>query len=543
MPDDYPEGTMFVLEPILGPPLQPIPFVAGSAKTMGRAPECDIQLPETEKTVSRKHCRFEAGAQQWTVTDLSSRFGTLLNETPAAPAAATPFRKGDRIRIGPWTFRVSEPTGTTSDRTSENDTVASGTAVLQLPRPGAEGFDKKRLELLVKTCRKLLVARDEISASEPALEAIIESTGYTRAALVRPEDQTGERVDILGVRASTGREKVIPFSRSLLLAALGQPNSEGMPAALAATTADRVQAIAMLLKVPEPRLILYVDRRPTDPPAAPDAAAFLQAIAEIVSSAISNTRRSFVEAERRAANEQIESALSLQVQMLPNPKGKLGRVQYAMQVKPSRAVGGDSFDILALDHRRVAFLISDVSGRGLPAAILAATTQSYIAALLRQIHDPAEVLDATNAYLVKHAPDDKFVSLWLGILDTQTGLLRYCDAGHSYWLVRYPNGGVEKIGEGQSGGPPLRVTEGLRYHASEISVKPGTRIILYSDGLIEQTGRDKKAFGTDTVMGAMKGAHSAEEDVAAIFREVARYGGADNLNDDLTAASVEYLPE
>jgi len=546
MPDAYPDGTMLVLEPILGPPLQPIPFgsgVGGASKTIGRAPECDVQLPETEKTVSRKHCRIDVNGAAWTITDLSSRFGTMLNETPAAPGTATPFRDGDRIRVGPWTFRVSSPAGTSAERTSHGDTVSTETAVVKLPRPGQDAFDKKRLETLLRTCKKLLLARDEIMACEPALEALVEHSGYSRAALIRPEDNSGEKVDVLGIRSAPGRDESIQFSRSLLLAALVQSSADGLPSAVAATTADRGQAIAVPLKVAEPKLILYIDRRGGDPPAAPDAAALVQTLAEMVGSAVANTRRASVEAERRAANEQIESAMSLQVQMLPNPKGKLGRVQYAMQVKPSKAVGGDSFDILALDHRRVAFFISDVSGRGLPAAILAATTQSYIAALLRQIHDPAEVLDAANTYLVNHAPDDKFVSLWLGILDTQTGLLRYCDAGHSYWLLRHPNGVVEKIREGQSGGPPLRVTEGLRYHSSEVSVQPGARIVLYSDGLIEQTGRDKKAFGTETLMAALKTARSAEEDVASIFREVARFGGADNLNDDLTVASVEYLPE
>lgn len=543
MPDALPEGTLFVLEPILGPPLKSIPFAAGDTKTVGRAPECQVQLPETEKTVSRKHCRIDARDNAWSLCDLSSRFGTTVNEQPATPGASVTFRDGDRIRIGPWTFRVCAAANASLERTSHDDTISTDTSIIHLPKPSTEPFDRKKLEALWRVGKRLLPARDEVAVAEPSLDALVECSGYPRAALIRLADANAEKIDVLGLKAAPGRDVQLPFSRSLLQAVISAKPVDGPVTPVAANTADRGQALALPLGSAQPNLVLYLDRRPTEPPVGPESIGFAQAVAEMALSAIANARRARAEAERRAANEQIESAMSLQVQLLPNPRGRVGRVQYAMQVKPSKAVGGDTFDILALDHRRVAFCISDVSGRGLPAAILAATTQSYIAALLRTLTDPAAVLDATNTHLVKHAPDDKFVSLWLGILDTHTGLLRYCDAGHSYWLLRSPSGQVEKVREGQSGGPPLRVTEGLRYHASEMVLKPKARVILYSDGLLEQTGRDRKAFGVDHLIEAVRAANGPDEDLQSIFREAAKLGAADAVTDDLTVASVEYLPD
>lgn len=514
---------------------------------LGRLEDCQLRLPEAEKTVSRRHCRFELRPDGWHVTDLGSRHGTFLNEIQLVPEEANKLRLGDTLRIGPWTFRLGGNDSRAMGMPTMDDTRQSGGQLVTVPKPRQDAIDRRRLELLIKCAKQIQLATDELRLAETVLDAILEGTGYPRAAIIRPSvDNSHERIDVLSTRMSQASNASFQFSRSLIAAActgqmvqLRRDDGEIPPMSILSMGTVHAMAVPILLDS-RAALCIYLDARRDEPPVHDDAAAFCQAIAEMCSLSISGMQRARLEAERLRLTEQMDAAMLIQRQIIPAPRGELPRFSYAMELRPGRFVAGDLFDVLPLDEHRVAFFIGDVAGKGLPAAILMATTQSYLNCALRHHADPASAVCEVNRHLVLHCPESKFVSLWVGVLDTRTGVLRYVDAGHGYWLVRAPGRMAAQPPVGHGGGAPLRVEEDFQYTSDEITLVPGTRLVLFSDGLVEQHNAAGDLFGLERLTAALDHTDSVESDVAALVRAVHVFAGADILADDLTVGSLEF---
>ncbi|MGQ0627037.1 MAG: SpoIIE family protein phosphatase [Phycisphaerales bacterium] len=579
MPAERPVNPPLVLEPIFGPPTAPIRLVPPEGEgvtkvTVGRLPECQVQLPETEKTVSRVHCSFESIDRGWQVTDLGSRHGTFLNNVALVANAPQTLREGDGVRIGPWTFRVvgnGTPSFTTLD-----DTASLASRVVPVTRPSQEGIDRRRLQMLIKCSKLVHTAQDEHRLAAALLDPVLEGTGFARVAVVRATGRTGSpdagrpapggpvaigasaiggglesfaQIEVLAAKAANGGRPSAQFSRSLLQAAshgqiveLRQDEAPSAAVSIMALGTATAMAVPVLLDQ-RPACYLYLDSRRDEPTPHGDAAAFCQAIAEMCGLALSSMQRARLEQERVRYTEQMEAGMAIQRQLLPKPQGRIGTLEYAFELRPGRYVAGDLVDFVALSERRVAFFIGDVSGKGLPAAILMATTQSYLNAALRQFQEPARVAAEVNAHLAAHAPDNKFVSLWLGMLDLATGVLDFVDAGHGFMLVRDPDAGVFVPGCGQAndpGGPPLRVFDEAEYVCKRVRLSPGSRIVLFSDGVVEQADPNGEQFGTARAMATLADSADAQQDVRALVSEVLRHAGTDALSDDLTVASLTW---
>jgi serine phosphatase RsbU (regulator of sigma subunit)/pSer/pThr/pTyr-binding forkhead associated (FHA) protein len=538
------------LEPVLGPPLEPITLGPGKPYHVGRLPECEIRLPEEEKTVSRRHCRIEQTAGGWQLTDLGSRHGTAINDQVLQPNQSVILGISDLVRIGPWVLRVQDHL-TRALGTMTTDDTRSGARLVPVSIGSRQSIDKRRLEQLISVSKRIQTANDEAALAEGVLDALLDGTGYPRAAILRAENRAEfERVDVLGQRAAPHSRAMFQFSRSLIRAACaGRPvqlRSDDLPLPpMSILTNGSVTAMAVpVLLDGRAVLCIYLDARQDETPPHDDAAAFCQTIAEMCGLSLASMQRQRAEAERLRLTEQMDAAMQVQRQILPPPEGELPGIRYAMELRPGRHVAGDLFDIMPLGDGHVAFFIGDVSGKGLPAAILAATTQAFLASALLQSNDPARALNAVNKYLARHAPENKFVSLWLGVIDTRTGLLNYVDAGHSYWLLRVPGSIAPASVAERPDGPPLRVDEDFVYSGGSCTLAPGSRIILYSDGVAEQVPPGCTAdegFGFERTIATLASGTTAMTEVHALVRAVQAYAQSEVLGDDLTVASVEYL--
>lgn len=529
--------------------------------TFGRLPECDVQLPESEKTVSRKHCTFtfaSEGAAGWRLTDVGSRHGTFLNNNQLAANTPQPVRAGDTVRLGPWVFRVSRADARGLGMSTLDDSAAVAGQLVHVTQVDRNAIDRRRLELLIQCAKQIQGAGDERQLAECLVDALMEATGYPRVAIVRPGGSGPGTIDVLAQRASRGSAPTFQFSRSLVAAAcagqtvqlrfdeLAQPAMSIMSAGMTTAMAVPVfldKAVA---------LCFYLDARREERPVHDDAAAFCQAIAEISSLSLANMQRTRLQLERLRLAEQMEAAMQIQRQILPPPAGHWGEVAYALELRPGRFVAGDLFDIIRLDEKRVAFFIGDVAGKGVPAAILMATTQSYLNAALRWHEDPARAVTEVNRHLMSHAPEGKFVSLWVGVLDVTTGELRFCDAGHGYCLICEPGKPPREI-ESDAKGLPLRVLDEPNYESDRLALTAGSRVVLFSDGVVEQPGAAPasgalsgaalaaSAFGLERVVSTLREAENADQDVLMIVRAVQRHAGSEAFSDDLTVASIEFV--
>jgi hypothetical protein len=323
----------------------------------------------------------------------------------------------------------------------------------------------------------------------------------------------------------------LAFARSLLRAA-----SSGQPARLAADSevpqTHSIISLGITAALCAPIMLgstvaayLYLDARGAEGRAKPDAEAFCMAIARLCGLAMANLKR--VELEGR--QKQLEHDLL----------GALGPFRYAVRMRPGRLVAGDLFDVVPFEDGRVGLFIGDVAGEGVGAAIMMAFAQAHLHSALLRYGDPGAALTTVNRQIAERTASGKFISMWAGIFDPARSTLAFADAGHGHWAYRPADGPLTK----PKGGEALLVgiDPDVQYTSAVIPVRPGDRVILYSDGVVEQDapGGGADRFGRARVLEVLGASKSSAEDVAALFEAVLAFAGTQDLSDDTTVASIE----
>jgi serine phosphatase RsbU (regulator of sigma subunit) len=160
--------------------------------------------------------------------------------------------------------------------------------------------------------------------------------------------------------------------------------------------------------------------------------------------------------------------------------------------QPAREVGGDFYDFLSLPDGRLGVVIGDVTGKGIPAALLMTASRTMLRTVAQQLASPGEVLAQVNQLLRDDMPVGMFVTCFYAILDPESGRLRYANAGQDLPAIR--RGGSE-VGELRATGMPLGLLPDTRYEEAEAALAPGDLLLFYSDGLIEAHNPEREMFG------------------------------------------------
>ncbi len=247
-----------------------------------------------------------------------------------------------------------------------------------------------------------------------------------------------------------------------------------------------------------------------------------------------------------ASNERYESELSIardiQMSMLPKAFELKGNCDFYAMVQPAREVGGDLYDFIEAGGS-LYFLVGDVSGKGVPAALFMAITRAafrFIGALGLPM---AEVMRRVNNCLCDGNQNEMFVTIFAGKIDLKTGRMDYCNAGHNPILVVHPDGKAAYL----RARPNLAagLFENFPYQDETIDLEPGTRLVLYTDGVTEAEQADKKQFGEDRLLEWAAGLTpdaSAKAAVIDLYARVKRFTDGADQNDDITLLSVLWNP-
>jgi adenylate cyclase len=244
------------------------------------------------------------------------------------------------------------------------------------------------------------------------------------------------------------------------------------------------------------------------------------------------------ESAARLAGE-FDAARRIQMGILPQPEVAFpseSRFEISALMEPAREVGGDLYDFFMLDGRRLFFLVGDVSGKGLPAAIFMAVSKALCkSAVLRGGRRIEELLGEANLEIALENPESFFVTVFAGVLDVETGRLEYCSAGHEPPFVVTPQGEIDRLTEG--GGPPLCTLDGFAYVAAEHRVSPKDIVCVVSDGVTEAMNSSGELYGAARLQAALlrsRNAGSPAAVVDAIRADVAQFAGNAEAADDLT---------
>ncbi|MGA1016825.1 MAG: SpoIIE family protein phosphatase [Phycisphaerales bacterium] len=532
----------------------------GQAHRIGRRTDHTICIAE-DAAISRDHAELRWQARSvikggsttvgslgfWTIRDLGSRHGTRLNGLRIPSNRVVPIADGDLVLVGESELRCG-PKSVTGRSIAQ--TLETGHETVVAPSIERVSPAQHRLALLVTLSERLHGAENENDLAELLAQAVIEGAGLPNAAVLQPPDEEGN-VEILAERGAItdgGRPRL---SRSLLRRAAagelvvsagggslgggsGGPITPGgqslIDLRIAAAGGAPIECGGRVHSV------LYAKRRDQTPATSgTETAEFLGALAKIGGVALAGIRR--LELERRYRDIEADLAIAAAAQqfLLREVDQVDEGVRIQGRSRPGRVVGGDFFRVMRRGPNVWRIVLGDVSGKGVGAAVLMSALHGYVGGEMRRVDRLDELAASMAEFVEAHRHGHTFVTVWLADLDLGSNSIRYVDAGHGHAMLWTPGGEATPLVEG--GGPPFGVMPGAEYEIAEVPWPEGSRMIVVSDGLIEQTSaQGREEFGRSR-LAAWLASESATE-VGTIFEAVAAHAGSDELADDATAVLV-----
>jgi len=263
-------------------------------------------------------------------------------------------------------------------------------------------------------------------------------------------------------------------------------------------------------------------------------------------------------AEMKAEQERIQSELriarNIQMSMVPAVFPKLEGLDMSAFMNPAKEVGGDQYDYFIRDEK-LFFCIGDVSGKGVPSAMVMSVILSMFRAFSAHENNPAHIMQAVNEASCRGNDSNMFVTMFIGVLDLPTGRLRYCDAGHDapFIMVNGPLGQRPLATNGTQEWSmvnviphlPVGVFDDVKYGVQEALMAPDSTIFLYTDGLTEAKNLKLKQFGINRVeeVLAANSQLPPQQLLEAITNKVHEFVGDAEQSDDLTMMAVHYTPK
>jgi serine phosphatase RsbU (regulator of sigma subunit) len=252
-------------------------------------------------------------------------------------------------------------------------------------------------------------------------------------------------------------------------------------------------------------------------------------------------RQALMLEKERIATE-LELATRIQISALPKEIPDQPEFNLFASMVPAKEVGGDFYDYYPIDDDHWAFVIADVSGKGIPAALFMMVTSSLIhhVAVSSAETDPAKVLRKVNAEICLRNPEEMFITVWLGILELSTGKLTAASAGHEYPVLKKAGENFELFKDRH--GLVIGAMEGVKYRSYELQLQPGSKLFVYTDGIAEATNIRNELFGTERLVEVLQ-AHSdaaPTEILHEVDAAVGRFVGEAPQFDDMTMLCIEY---
>jgi serine phosphatase RsbU (regulator of sigma subunit)/anti-sigma regulatory factor (Ser/Thr protein kinase) len=243
------------------------------------------------------------------------------------------------------------------------------------------------------------------------------------------------------------------------------------------------------------------------------------------------------ERERERIEQELRIARIIQQTLLPKELPDLPGWRLDAYYQPARAVGGDFYDFIRLDDGRIALVVGDVTDKGVPAALVMATTRSILRSATIGDASPGAVLERANDLLHPDIPPKMFVTCFYAVLDPKTGRLQYANAGHD---LPYHRSG-ETVYELRARGMPLGLMPGMSYEERETSLGPGDSVLFYSDGLVEAHNVEREMFSFGRLMEFLGQQGISDTSlVERILAELTRFTGEGwEQEDDVTLVTLE----
>ena len=229
-------------------------------------------------------------------------------------------------------------------------------------------------------------------------------------------------------------------------------------------------------------------------PFRPEDKRTLELLANQAAIALENAELHRESLEKERLEREVELASQIQRQILPKGAPEVAGYDLAGWYRPARYIGGDYYDFFRLSDDHLALVVADVSGKGVPAALLVSTLHSSLRLLTEREEISPQLFERLNRHVLESSLANKFITLFFAVLDEPSGELTYVNAGHNPALVVRAGGGVEELG---AGGLPIGLLADATFRVEKIRLAPGDLICLYSDGITEAASPADEEFGLE----------------------------------------------
>ncbi len=250
-----------------------------------------------------------------------------------------------------------------------------------------------------------------------------------------------------------------------------------------------------------------------------------------------------ITAEKQRIGTELELASRIQASMLPStfpafPERE--EIDIFATMNPAKEVGGDFYDFFFVDDDHLCMTIADISGKGVPASLFMMASKIILANYASVGKSPAEIVTDANEAICRNNEQEMFVTVWLGILEISTGKLTAVNAGHEYPVIKKPDGEFELFKDKH--GFVVGGMNGIKYQQYEMTLEPGSKIFVYTDGVPEATDAGQKLFGTDRMVAALNTDPEAspEDTLANVQHAVDDFVQDAEQFDDLTMMCITY---
>ncbi|MBW7907116.1 MAG: SpoIIE family protein phosphatase [Phycisphaerae bacterium] len=515
---------------------------------LGRADWCDFVL-RNDAEVSREHAEIwldDGGSV--IVEDLGSKNGTRVDDGPVFKGARRPAAR--MIRIGEHEIEIVGASRSAEQPrfAPDHDTRLSDTQYFPSSR-GLGDFNQQRLGLLIQLTERIGGVFERKQLLEQALDACCEALGFERGLIVLKTQRGDTELPVVRniQRDETGAFKV---SRTIINRALveGERAIVNNPATdLQGSLTESLVRFPICSALCVPILyrgdvlgVVYGDRITQASTYQPEDVDFLAAIAQQVGVGLANLAL-FQEREKaQLVYAELKQARAIQQRLLPAAPLSLGLVRVEGYNEPSSAVSGDYYDFFDLEDGRVGLIIADVTGHGLPAALLMANLQSAVRVALSSEVPLPELAERLNKLICRNTASHVFITAILGTVDTRTGVVEYVSAGHPGPLLIERGRVQEPLADRNS--LPLGIEPDETYQTSRIEPARERRALMfYTDGVVEAADRDGAMLGVRPVINAlaMLHTHTAEEVIRTVRQTVRKHLDGVSSADDMTLLAVQ----
>jgi len=521
--------------------------LSDGAETIGRDAGCEI--PIDDPSASRRHARFTTTPDGVSVQDLGSKNGTLINDIPCERSCR--LNDMDRVLVGSTLIVFRSISATTASGVVIADPLTETHATKYLSADKDLNLSKQRLEMIYELTGRLTTLRNRDQLLEDAMNICFETLQFERGAVgIRREGSRA--VDWPVVRNLRGVEGELTISGTLLTRALERGERAiftDAGGAMADPTVSMVQhGIRSAMCVPliqekDVLGVIYGDRTSTSTAYTDEDIDFFAGIAQQVTIGLINCKLMKNQEQMIRLNHDIDLARRIQTGLFPTELPNRKDLKLAALNEPGARVSGDYYDVIEREDGKVWWLIADVTGEGVAAAMLMANLQAAVRLSIVDADDPAKLLSRWNKLIYTNTDASKFITCVLVLMDPAARLMHYAGAGHCPpLLVNHENKSVIPVEDAATF--PLGVVEDAEFATCSLDLGDGPVTVFgYTDGVIEAMDLEQNAFGTDRLV-ELLAAHTEPNPSAMIKqvrKRVAGFAGAAPQSDDITMLAATLL--